>query len=225
MEIKRTVLPPYGGPREDSGANGSLWSMGGKIIGSSGAEDNRVAVPMLIGLTASQALEALESVGLIPGPSTTTFGATEGNDGTVAAQAELANTLVNVGAIVSYAIFEYTAPPAALVGPTTNWLTAFGGKFILPSTIYPEPETEWADIVANPIAYSLVIEGGPLAGTYPISEALQFGPTAPGIVALSVDTLEFDFPDRLIGLEGAEMSYWVGNGWAPTAGTASIVLS
>jgi hypothetical protein len=37
MEIKRTVLPPFGGPREDSGANGSLWSMGGKIIGSSGA--------------------------------------------------------------------------------------------------------------------------------------------------------------------------------------------
>jgi hypothetical protein len=37
MEIKRTVLPPFGGPREDSGANGSLWSMGGKIIGSPGA--------------------------------------------------------------------------------------------------------------------------------------------------------------------------------------------
>jgi hypothetical protein len=35
MEIKRTVLPPFGGPREDSGANGSLWSMGGGIIGSS----------------------------------------------------------------------------------------------------------------------------------------------------------------------------------------------
>ena len=34
MEIKRTVLPPYGGPREESGANGSLWSMGGGIIGS-----------------------------------------------------------------------------------------------------------------------------------------------------------------------------------------------
>ena len=34
MEIKRTVLPPFGGPREESGANGSLWSMGGGIIGS-----------------------------------------------------------------------------------------------------------------------------------------------------------------------------------------------
>ena len=116
-------------------------------------------------------------------------------------------------------------PPVAIIGPTTNWLTLFGGRFNLPSTIYPEPETEWADIFANPIAYSLVIEGGPLAGTYPISEVLQLGPTAPGIVALTVNTLEFDFPDQLIGLEGAEVSYWVGNGWAPTAGTASIVLS
>ena len=34
MEIKRTVLPPFGGPREESGSNGSLWSMGGGIIGS-----------------------------------------------------------------------------------------------------------------------------------------------------------------------------------------------
>lgn len=116
-------------------------------------------------------------------------------------------------------------PPAAIIGPTTNWLTFFGGRFILPSTIYPDPETVWADIIANPTAYSLVIEGGPQAGTYPISEASQFGPTAPGIVGLSVDTPEFDFPDRLIGLEGAEMSYFVGNGWTPTAGTASIVLA
>jgi hypothetical protein len=38
MEIKRTVLPPFGGPREESGANGSLWSMGGGIIGSPAAE-------------------------------------------------------------------------------------------------------------------------------------------------------------------------------------------
>lgn len=42
MEIKRTVLPPYGGPREESGANGSLWSMGGKIIGSPAAEPEPV---------------------------------------------------------------------------------------------------------------------------------------------------------------------------------------
>jgi len=38
MEIKQTKLPPFGGPREESGANGSLWSMGGGIIGSPGAE-------------------------------------------------------------------------------------------------------------------------------------------------------------------------------------------
>jgi len=37
MEIKQTVLQPFG-PREDSGANGSLWSMGGGIIGSPAAE-------------------------------------------------------------------------------------------------------------------------------------------------------------------------------------------
>jgi hypothetical protein len=129
------------------------------------------------------------------------------------------------GIIGSPGAEEPPPPPVAIIGPTTNWLTLFGGRFNLPSTIYPEPETEWADIFANSIAYSLVIEGGPLAGTYPISDVLQLGPTAPGIVALTVNTLEFNFPDRLIGLEGAEMSYWVGNGWAPTAGTASIVLS
>jgi hypothetical protein len=33
MEIKQTVLQPFG-PREESGSNGSLWSMGGGIIGS-----------------------------------------------------------------------------------------------------------------------------------------------------------------------------------------------
>jgi hypothetical protein len=33
MEIKQTVLQPFG-TREESGSNGSLWSMAGKVIGS-----------------------------------------------------------------------------------------------------------------------------------------------------------------------------------------------
>jgi hypothetical protein len=113
MEIKQTILNPFG-DREESSANGSPWSMGGGVIGSSGPVES-VNVPMLIGLTASQAWEALESVGLIPRPSTRTDGATEGNDGTVASQDPLTNTLVNVGSTVSYAIFTYVGPDLATV--------------------------------------------------------------------------------------------------------------
>jgi hypothetical protein len=129
MEIKQTVLPNYGGSREEMGSGASSWTYGRGVIGSPGAEDNRVAVPMLIGLTASQALEALESVGLIPSPSTRTFGAEVGNDGTVAAQDPLTNTLVNAGSIVSYAIFEYTVPADLTISPASLTNTFVGWAF------------------------------------------------------------------------------------------------
>jgi beta-lactam-binding protein with PASTA domain len=106
MEIKQTVLPPYGGSREEMGGGASAWTYGRGVIGSP-AEG--VVVPNLIGLTASEALQALENVGLVANSSTRTSGATEGNDGTVASQSPNAGTLVNAGSTVAYAVFDYVS--------------------------------------------------------------------------------------------------------------------
>ena len=122
MEIKQTILPPFGGPREESGSNGSLWSMGGGVIGSPGAEDNRVAVPNLIGLSSSAAQNLLISIGLNWGETPpTAMGATEQNDNTVAFQSISAGTLVNPGTTVVYYLYDYASPTVPnLIGLTES---------------------------------------------------------------------------------------------------------
>lgn len=279
MEIKRTVLAPFGGPREESGANGSLWSMGGGIIGS--PEPTGETFTLGNGFSSSiftvrnssdagyftlnNPNSRITSIrDTLPGTYDTTDWSASlfyeeslvgtfpivksfGNSASFQPSAfvslswmsplyNTASGYINMPYQITSITFDTNAKtveitivdPAPIVSPTANWLTWFSSRFIFPSTIYPEPETEWADIISNPTAYSLVIEGGPEAGTYPIGYASQLGPTAPGVIALSLASSSsegLDIPDRLIGLEGAEMSYFVGNGWTPTAGTASIVLA
>lgn len=204
MEIKRTVLPPYGGPREESGANGSLWSMGGKIIGSPGAEDNGVAVPNLIGLTASEALEALQDVGLVsgfsPNTGTTTVGATAGNDGTVYGQSPTPGTLVNAGSIISYAVFDYVAP---LVGPTNNWLIQMGPMYFPEITVLPSE-------LNTPTNYKLVLSGGDSPGEWPIASAF-IQPMTPNILSIG-----FGMGDR--PFQGSAYTRIQGTAYTPPPG-------
>jgi hypothetical protein len=105
MEIKRTVLAPYGGPRESMGSRsgGNAWSHGRGVIGSPA---DGVVVPDLLGLTASEALQALEDVGLIGLPETTTEGATAENDGQVSLQQPTAGTRVAPGTSVNYLVYN-----------------------------------------------------------------------------------------------------------------------
>ena len=107
MEIKRTVLPPFGGSREEMGGGASAWTYGRGVIGSPA---DGVVVPDLTGLTASEALEALGNVGLVSSASAKTSGATEGNNGTVASQSPNPGILVNAGSTVVYSVFEYIEP-------------------------------------------------------------------------------------------------------------------
>jgi hypothetical protein len=122
MEIKRTVLPPFGGPREESGANGSLWSMGGGIIGSPGAEDNRVAVPNVIGLSHQDAYEVILAAGLtylVTGPEPVYFQ-------TIFYQSPDAGTLVEPGSQVEIEVLELAD---ATFNPTTVSYSVAGWSF------------------------------------------------------------------------------------------------
>jgi hypothetical protein len=169
MEIKRTVLPPYGGSREEMGGGTSAWTYGRGVIGSPA---DGVVVPNLIGLNASEALEALENAGLVSSVSNTASGATEGNDGTVGSQSPNPGILVNAGSTVVYSIFEYVAtPPAALVGPTTNWISdTMSSNFRFPGiTVFP-------DELNSPTEYKLVLSGGSIDGewTLPNDVSISF---------------------------------------------------
>jgi hypothetical protein len=120
MEIKRTVLPPFGGPREESGANGSLWSMGGKIIGSPA---DGVVVPNIVGLSTIEAIDLLTSLGLAHDTGQSIYvGATQENNGMVASQSPTAGTLVNIGSTVVYSSFSYSSSvvPNLIGEPAAN---------------------------------------------------------------------------------------------------------
>jgi hypothetical protein len=172
MEIKRTVLPPYGGSREEMGGGTSAWTYGRGVIGSPA---DGVVVPNLIGLTASQAGEALENVGLVFSFTNTSIGATEGNNGTVGSQSPNPGTLVNAGSTVAFSRFDYVAP-AALVGPTNNWVINMGPMY------FPEITTLPSEL-NTPTNYKLVLSGGDWAGEWPIASA-YIQPMAPNILVI-----------------------------------------
>lgn len=90
-----------------------------------------VAVPDLSGLTPSQALTALTNAELTVGTvSTTTAGATSGNNGTIATQNVSAGTLIERYTNVGYTVYSYSAPPPTEPPPPTPqiWIqTCYNG--------------------------------------------------------------------------------------------------
>lgn len=71
-----------------------------------------VVVPNIVGLTPSQALDALTAVELTVGTtSTTTSGANSSNNGTIESQTVTAGSLVERLSSVGYTTYSYSAPP------------------------------------------------------------------------------------------------------------------
>ena len=80
-------------------------------------EPQKVTVPNLAGQSRSSAQSMIASAGLVySGESSTSSGATSGNNGTVSSQSPSAGSLVNPGTSVSYSYYSYVAPPAPTTG-------------------------------------------------------------------------------------------------------------
>jgi hypothetical protein len=204
MEIKRTTLPPFGGPREESGANGSLWSMGGKIIGSPA---DGVVVPNIVGLSPIEAIDLLTSLGLAHDTGQSIYvGATQENNGMVASQSLTAGTLVNVGSTVTYSTFSYSLSTVPnLIGQpagNANSILASVGLIGLPETTTEGATAENNGLIGlqQPAAGTMVAPGtsvnylvydyvlpvvGPTTNWYvdPMSSAIRF----PGITQLPAE--------------------------------------
>jgi hypothetical protein len=87
-------------------------------IGYVASSWSRVIVPNIIGLTALNASTQIISAGLSVGTvTTTTSGATSGNNGTVATQEIPAGTDVERSTSVAYATYNYIAPPPVFTAP------------------------------------------------------------------------------------------------------------
>lgn len=96
------------------------------VLGFYAASKGSAVVPLLTGLSSAQAQSALTSVSLTVGSvTTTTSGATSGNDGTVASQSVAAGTVLNQQDSVSIVVYSYVvAPPnfpPDFPTPTTTW--------------------------------------------------------------------------------------------------------
>lgn len=87
-------------------------------IGYVASSWSRVIVPSIIGLSTSAANSALTSANLSVGTvTTTTSGATSGNNGTVATQSISAGTDAERSTSVSYVTYDYVeTPPPPLLG-------------------------------------------------------------------------------------------------------------
>ncbi|CAB4123938.1 PASTA_pknB domain containing protein [uncultured Caudovirales phage] len=87
-----------------------------------------VAVPNLVGLTdPTAALDALTAVGLVLGDTTSsTAGATSGNNLKVKTQSIAEGTLVNVGTVVDIVVYDYVAPSAPTTGPIATITNPLG---------------------------------------------------------------------------------------------------
>ena len=230
MEIKRTVLALYGGPRESMGSRsgGNAWSHGRGVIGSPAGG---VVVPNLIGLDYVQAANSLYEVSLTTGTVLPTIqGATPQNAAKVFYQNPSAGATVAEGTAVSYSFYEYQAPPPVF-GPTDNWAIdniGNGTSIAFLSSSYPDQEPEWAEIIAAPSDFKVVIAGGDLDGEYPIVDAGAFGPTSPGMTLMTVypsppgfNRPGYDIPPGYKGFGTAPgMSMWNGT---QIPGSASIV--
>ena len=86
-------------------------------IGYVASSWSRVIVPSIIGLSTSAANSALTSASLSVGTvTTTTSGATSGNNGTVATQSISAGTNVERSTSISYVTYNYVEPPPGVLG-------------------------------------------------------------------------------------------------------------
>jgi hypothetical protein len=132
MEIKQTVLPPYGGSREEMGGGASAWTYGRGVIGSPGAEDNRIAVPNVIGLGYQPAYELILASGL-----TYFLGGPELQYGMqpIVFQLPAAGTLVGPGSQVEIQVAEIpdlTISPAFVSYSAPGWCFGVQGDQIPP---------------------------------------------------------------------------------------------
>jgi hypothetical protein len=84
------------------------------VLGFYAASKGSAVVPLLTGLSSSQAQSALTAVSLTVGSvTTTTSGATSGNNGTVESQSVAAGTVLNQEDSVSIVVYSYVpAPPS-----------------------------------------------------------------------------------------------------------------
>lgn len=103
-----------------------MLGIGGKFASAKGM----VAVPSIIGLTASQALASLNSAGLKVGQTTTTSGSSS-QDGKIASQGISPGTLVDYETQIDYASYRYVAPSGPtlvdiIYGPSCGTVLATG---------------------------------------------------------------------------------------------------
>lgn len=182
MEITTTTINPFG-EREESGANGSLWNVGGGIIGSSdnsngGSGTQYVTVPNLVGLTTQAATDLLISLGLtLNGTVPVSTNATIQNNGTVSSQGRPAGESVPAGTAVLLVVFNYVAP-TELIAPTNNWSYIGSLESI---HFYGQSATDdWA--YGGYQNFHVLITGGANAGSYPIT-GYSIGP---GFVSVGV---------------------------------------
>lgn len=87
-----------------------------RSIGYVASSGSRILVPSITGLSPSSASSALSAVGLSLGSgTTTTSGASSGNDGLIASQSPASGDYVDYGSSVSYVTYNYVATPPPCV--------------------------------------------------------------------------------------------------------------
>jgi len=96
-----------------------MLGIGGKFASSKGM----VLVPSLIGLTPSQADQAILSAGLVRGNPTTVETSTISLGGRVDQQSVAAGTLIDYESLISYRSLVYVAPPAPAPEPIPPVIT------------------------------------------------------------------------------------------------------
>ena len=95
------------------------------VLGFYAASKGSAVVPLLTGLSSSQAQSAITAVSLTVGSVTTTAsGATSGNNGTVSSQSVAAGTVLDQGQTVDIVVYSYVPAPPTFVPdftPTTTY--------------------------------------------------------------------------------------------------------
>lgn len=146
-------------------------------------------VPDLSGLTAAEANAAITALDLVPNElDASTEGATSENNGLVAVQAPVANTVVNTGTSVSFGVYEYQVPGVTFSVPTdmgTNSYLYYG-------TFFPQsPSVALKAAAQAAVAGDQVIVGGT---TYTLAN--KAGTSSPYETMSTTFYLFGDFPSQ-----------------------------